>query len=117
LGNQELQLRDGAAAERLVVIPNGIDFEAMSAIPRDLAPRPPTVALIGRVVPIKDVKTYIRAIAILRRIDPSVVGLDLGPVEDDLVYVRECEQMVAHLGLGEALRFVGRVNVTEYLAP
>ena len=85
-GNQVLQLRDGAPPDRLVIIPNGIDYDAFSAIPRDPSPRPPTVALIGRVVPIKDVKTYIRAAAILRDLVPGVRVLLLGPTDEDPVY-------------------------------
>jgi glycosyltransferase involved in cell wall biosynthesis len=71
--------------------------------------------LIGRVVPIKDVKTYIRATAILRDMVPAVRVLLLGPTEEDPIYFRECEEMVAHLNLGETFSFTGRVNVRDYL--
>jgi polysaccharide biosynthesis protein PelF len=114
-GNQVMQLRDGAPADRLVIIPNGVDYEGFSCIARDSSPRPPTVALIGRVVPIKDVKTYIRAAAILREMVPPVRVLLLGPTEEDPIYFRECEEMVAHLGLGETFSFTGRVNVRDHL--
>ena len=49
------------------IIPNGIDYALYSALPRDSSERRPTVALIGRVVPIKDIKTYIRAADVLRK--------------------------------------------------
>jgi glycosyltransferase involved in cell wall biosynthesis len=114
-GNQIMQLRDGAPRDRLSIIPNGIDYDGYSAIARDTSPRPPTVALIGRVVPIKDVKTYIRAAAILREMVPGVQVLVLGPTEEDPEYFRECEEMVAHLGLGETFSFVGRVNLRDHL--
>jgi glycosyltransferase involved in cell wall biosynthesis len=114
-GNQELQARDGADPARLSVIPNGIDYAAMAAIAREAAPRKPTVALIGRVVPIKDVKTYIRAVGILRDIVPDVVGLILGPTDEDPGYVRECRQMAAHLGMADQIQFLGRVKLTDWL--
>ncbi len=114
-GNQVLQLRDGAPPDRLVIIPNGIDYDSLSAIPRDTSPRPPTVALIGRAVPIKDVKTYIRAAAFLRDLVPGVRVLLLGPTEEDPVYFEECEEMVAHLGLRETFEFTGRVRLHDYL--
>ena len=114
-GNQVLQRRDGAPADRLMIIPNGVDYEGYSAAKRDTSPRPPTVALIGRVVPIKDVKTYIRAAAILRDLVPNVQVLLLGPTDEDMAYFHECEEMVAHLGLQETFRFMGRVNVREYV--
>ena len=112
-GNQILQLRDGAPPDRLIIIPNGIDYDGLSAIPRDTSPRPPTVALIGRVVPIKDVKTYIRAAAILRDLVPDVRVLLLGPTEEDPVYFEECKDMVAHYGLQHTFEVhqIGRAHV------
>ncbi|MBP0465229.1 GT4 family glycosyltransferase PelF [Roseomonas sp. PWR1] len=114
-GNQELQARDGAPPERMAIIPNGIDYDGFSAIPRDTTPRPPTVALIGRAVPIKDVKTYIRAIALLRDMVPGCRALLLGPTDEDPAYFRECQQMVAHLGLEGTFEFAGRVKLHDYL--
>ena len=114
-GNQVLQRRDGAAADRLMIIPNGIDYEGYSSVVRDPAPRPPTVALIGRVVPIKDVKTYIRAAALLKEMVPGVRVLLLGPTEEDPEYFQECQEMVTHLGLEDTFEFSGRVKLQEYL--
>jgi glycosyltransferase involved in cell wall biosynthesis len=113
--NQVLQRRDGAPAERLQVIPNGIDYEHFSSIPRDPGARPPTVALIGRVVPIKDVKTYIRAVALLRHMIPGVQALLMGPTDEDPAYLRECEVLVEQFGLEGTFVFTGRVNIADYL--
>src|SRR5882762_9636985 len=114
-GNQILQIRDGAPEDRLAIIPNGIDYESLSRVPRDTSCRPPTVALIGRVVPIKDVKTYIRAVALLRDLVPGVRVLLLGPTDEDPEYFRECEEMVSHLGLSDTFEFTGRVILHDYL--
>ena len=114
-GNQLLQERDGAPADRLVVIPNGVDIDFYGAISRDTRPRRPTVSLIGRVVPIKDVKTYVRAVAMLREIVPQVRALMLGPTDEDPIYFRECADMVTYLGLGDSFEFLGRVQLRDYL--
>lgn len=114
-GNQTLQLRDGADGGRLQIIPNGIDYDALSAIPRATERRPPTVALIGRVVPIKDIKTYIRTAARLRDLVPDTRFLLLGPMDEDPDYYEECRAMVEHLGLGDQFEFTGRVKLTEHL--
>jgi glycosyltransferase involved in cell wall biosynthesis len=114
-GNQALQKRDGADPRRLRVIPNGIDADGYAAIPRQAGDRPPTAALIGRVVPIKDIKTFIRAAAILRQHVPQVQVEILGPQEEDPVYARECEALVAELNLGGTVHFRGRVPVMEWL--
>ena len=113
-GNQVLQRRDGADPSRLGIVPNGINADRYAAIPRQSG-HPPTVALIGRVVPIKDVKTLIRAAAILRRRVPEVRVEILGPQEEDPVYARECAMLVAELGLADTVFFRGRVSVMDWL--
>ena len=114
-GNQRLQRRDGADPARLRIIPNGIDAARYAAIPRDAGPRGPTVALIGRVVPIKDIKTFIRAIALLRDRIPGLRAEMLGPQEEDALYAAECQALVAELNLTETFIFRGRVQVSEWL--
>ncbi|HYH38325.1 MAG TPA: GT4 family glycosyltransferase PelF [Azospirillum sp.] len=114
-GNQEFQRRQGADPAKLTIIPNGIDYAAYSEVVRDTAPRPPTIALIGRVVPIKDVKTYIRAAGILREDIPDLKAMILGPLEEDPQYVEECRTIVAHLGLEDTVIFAGRVKLTDWL--
>ena len=114
-GNQEMQKRDGAPSERLRVIPNGIDFDRYAAVARADKGRKPTVALIGRVVPIKDVKTFIRAVAVVKREVPDVEALVLGPEDEDPVYAGECRDLVRILGLEGTLRFMGRQNLADWL--
>jgi glycosyltransferase involved in cell wall biosynthesis len=114
-GNQESQVRDGAPIERMRIIPNGIDYDGYSALPRDNSERRPTVALIGRVVPIKDVKTFIRSIDMLRRSVPDVLALIMGPTEEDPDYAMECRELSRQLGLEGTLEFTGRVRIPDYL--
>ena len=114
-GNQVLQRRDGAPLEKLHVVPNGIDYERFSAIEPDLRPRRPTVALIARIVAIKDVKTFIRAVKILQYHLPDVEALVMGPTEEDPTYFQECLALVENLALENTVTFVGRVNIAEYL--
>jgi glycosyltransferase involved in cell wall biosynthesis len=114
-GNQQFQLEDGAEPEKLMVIPNGINYSRYSSVRRDSNVRPPTVALVGRVVPIKDVKTFIRSCAMLRQIVPDLRAMVLGPADEDENYCNECEEMVRHMGLEQCLTFTGRVKLEDYL--
>lgn len=114
-GNQSFQLHDGADKDRMEVIPNGIDFERFEKLSRVKNDRSFTVALIGRVVPIKDVKTYIRAIAQVREIMPQVRGYLLGPYDEDPEYYQECQQLVEHLGIKNGFEFTGRVDLLEWM--
>jgi glycosyltransferase involved in cell wall biosynthesis len=114
-GNQQFQLEDGAAPEKLAVIPNGIDYARYSSVQRAAGDRRPTVALVGRVVPIKDIKTFVRACAILREMIPDLEAMIIGPTEEDEPYYRDCLEMVHHMGLQQTLTFTGRVKLDEFL--
>ncbi len=114
-GNQQFQLQDGAPPDKLTVIPNGIDVDAYAAIERAPAPHAPTVALIGRVVPIKDVKTFLRACAILKGMLPRLEVLVVGPTDEDEAYYQECVNLVRFLNLDDTVTFTGRVRLQEVL--
>ncbi len=113
--NQPAQAGLGAAPARMKIIPNGIDLERFIHLPVAKPDDPLTIALIGRVVPIKDIKTYISAAQILRDQFPGLSALVLGPTDEQPEYYEECKAMVAELGLGDTVRFTGQVDVTEYL--
>jgi glycosyltransferase involved in cell wall biosynthesis len=111
-GNTQLQLQDGADPDRLEVIPNGIEVVESDRPERNGAP--PTVALVGRVVPIKDIKTFLRACALLREYVPDVRVWVLGPLDEDVDYVAECRQLAAHLDLEATVEFKGKVQLRDY---
>jgi glycosyltransferase involved in cell wall biosynthesis len=113
-GNQRMQISDGARPEKLRIISNGVDIERFGAIQPQSHDRP-TVALIGRVVPIKDIKSYIRAVSMLRDEIPEIRAYVLGPTEEDIEYYQECKQMVEYMGLQDTITFTGQVAVDKYL--
>ncbi len=113
-GNQSAQLADGAKQDRMRIIPNGIDVERFSNIPRRAHDRP-TVALIGRVVPIKDIKGFLRSMAMLHEQIPDLRVFIMGPVDEDPDYARECMNFAEYLALKNTVTFTGRVNIDEYL--
>ena len=114
-GNQVFQLMDGAQREKMVVIPNGVDIERYARIPKKEGGRPPTIALIGRVVQIKDVKTFIRSCAILQENIPDLQALIMGSTDEEEQYFQECLEMVNHMGLENIITFTGQVRLEEYL--
>lgn len=114
--NQQRQHQDGADPAKTRIIANGIDLERFSqAFDARTAERPRVVAMIGRVVPIKDVKTFVRAIGVLRCRVPEAVGWIVGGTEEGAGYGEECEALAQSLGLSEALRFLGHQNIVELL--
>ncbi|MFQ5849289.1 MAG: GT4 family glycosyltransferase PelF [Candidatus Binatia bacterium] len=114
-GNTEFQIRDGAQLERIVIIPNGVEYERYARIKRAPAPHPPTIALIGRVVPIKDTKTFVRTCSILKEIVPDLRVKIIGPAEENRTYFQECRVMVGSLGLQDTITFTGKVPLEEHL--
>ncbi|OGH56892.1 MAG: hypothetical protein A3G34_06960 [Candidatus Lindowbacteria bacterium RIFCSPLOWO2_12_FULL_62_27] len=115
-GNQLLQLEDGAPPAKLSIIPNGISVEAFSgfkcAFPKE--PGALYIGFVGRVVPIKDVKTFVKAVKIVKDRLPNVKALILGPTDEDEAYHQECRILTRMLSLDDVITFTGPINVKEY---
>ena len=114
--NRLRQIRDGAAPERTRIIPNGVEVARFAPLRERRAHEAPMVlGLIGRIVPIKDIKTFIRAIGALAARLPQVEGWLIGPEEEDPAYVEECKALVRSLGLESRIRFLGFQKVEDLL--
>lgn len=113
-GNQPAQINDGADPGKMRVIPNGVDVELYSSIIHKDHPNP-TVAFIGRVVPIKDVKNFLRAMAALNRSIPDLKVLIMGPTDEDPDYFEECKNIVEYFALDKVVTFTGRVDIKKYI--
>jgi glycosyltransferase involved in cell wall biosynthesis len=116
-GNRERQARDGAPTDRTRVIVNGINAnrfdEARATRPQDKAPL--VVGLIGRVVPIKDVKTFLRAMQLVTAELPTAEGWIIGGEDEDPAYGQECRALARSLGIEKHIKFLGHQNVAEVL--
>jgi len=110
-GAREREIVDGALPERTMVIPNGIDIGRFAPL-REQQPDdpPPIVALLGRVVPIKDIKTFIRSLRIIANHIPRVQGWIIGPEDEDPEYAEECKALVESLAITENVKFMGFQN-------
>ena len=113
-GNRKLQILDGAPQGITRIIPNGIDFKRFSKISR-ISHKAPTIALIGRVVPIKDIKTYIKSVSIVKKHIPEIKAYIMGPTDEDEDYYKECVSLVNYEELNENIEFTGKVNIDDYL--
>jgi len=107
-GNRLRQIADGAPENKLSIVPNGVNVDRFKRVRRaDDAPVPPVLCLIGRVVPIKDIKNFIRAMRIVRAKVPGAEGWLVGPQDEDPDYTRECKLLVDSLDLGNCVKFLG----------
>ena len=115
--NRRYQIARGAPPERTRVIPNGVDLRVFDEVRRRRAGNGHVeVGLVGRVVPIKDVKTFIEAgRAVVSRLGRDRVRLSVvGPTEEDEIYAAQCREMAALAGLDGCLSFTGRVDARKY---
>ena len=111
--NRAKQLADGADPAKTAVVPNGIDPAMWRAAERtETASRPMRVGFVGRVVPIKDVITLIRAC----HLACAQVELEIwivGPTDEDAAYAQRCRTLVHQLDLDAVVRFLGPQQVAE----
>lgn len=113
--NNDVQMRLGACPTKLLTIPNGIDASRFLNLQDSRDPERPIVALLGRVVPIKDIKTFVRAANAVHQRVPSARFVILGPLDEDPEYARECEELVEMLPARHAITFAGRVNIHDWM--
>ncbi|MCL2723543.1 MAG: GT4 family glycosyltransferase PelF [Polyangiaceae bacterium] len=107
-GNRQRQVADGATAERTGVIPNGIELERFAPLRANRPAKiPRVVGLLGRIVPIKDVKTFVRMVRILANEIDDIEGWLIGPEDEDKAYASECHSLVKNLGVERHIKFLG----------
>jgi glycosyltransferase involved in cell wall biosynthesis len=113
-GNRQRQIKDGADEARTRVIPNGIVMDDFTEQAKPSLDRP-VIALVGRVVPIKDIKTFIRAMRSVCNSLPDAEAWIVGPEDEDVDYVLECRSLVSSLGLEDKVLFKGFQKVSDVM--
>lgn len=107
--NRRWEERGGAPADRIRTVYNGVDPHAFPFAGPD--PDTPTLSWCGRIDPIKDLETLIRAYAIARAELPELRLRLFGPVpagnED---YRTRLEKLAAELGVTDGITYEGRVD-------
>ncbi len=121
--NRRHQLEEGAAPDKCHIIPNGVPVDEFAAAAkrapfnecgvRSRANGRPRVGLVGRVVPIKDVETFIRAAHLLAEWLPEVEFAVIGSTDQDVAYYRQCRRLAEELGLNGRLTFTGELPPQE----
>lgn len=113
---KETQIAYGAQAERCTVIPNGVDIHTLGATLKE-RPKgvPQVITLIGRVVSIKDIKTFIRAMRITVNALPDVEAWIVGPQDEEKAYAQECYELIDILDLKDKIKFLGFQKITDIL--
>ncbi|MFP4365160.1 MAG: GT4 family glycosyltransferase PelF, partial [Spirochaetia bacterium] len=110
--NRQKQIEMGASEENTSVIPNGIDIQKYEV--ERIEKKGFHIGLVGRVVPIKDIKTYISTAKIVLEQVPEARFYCIGPTDEDPGYYEDCKLLVESLRISDSFIFTGRANVLEY---
>ncbi|MFV0407625.1 MAG: GT4 family glycosyltransferase PelF [Propioniciclava sp.] len=104
--NARWALELGACPAAVQVIPNGVVADRFPPITTD--PERPTIAFVGRINPLKDLETMIRAVGLVRERIPEVKLRLFGPTSDeDQEYRSRLESLIVELDLTDVVSFEG----------
>ncbi|MEV0718172.1 GT4 family glycosyltransferase PelF, partial [Asanoa sp. NPDC050611] len=107
--NRRWQLRNGAEPERMWTMYNGVAPESFP--PALEEPAEPTIVFAGRVDPLKDLHTLIRAFAIVREKLPEArLRMFGGTPHGNEAYRDSCLALIDELGLTGAAVLEGRIE-------
>ncbi|WP_405445364.1 GT4 family glycosyltransferase PelF [Streptomyces achromogenes] len=107
--NRLWEEQGGADPQSIRTVYNGVDPAAFP--PAGPEPQTPTLSWAGRVDPIKDLETLIRAFALVRKEIPEArLRLFGGTPRGGEAYRERCEALAADLGHADAVTFEGRVD-------
>ncbi|PIR21609.1 MAG: group 1 glycosyl transferase [Deltaproteobacteria bacterium CG11_big_fil_rev_8_21_14_0_20_47_16] len=112
-GNRLREILEGANPEKITIIPNGIDVASYESIERERKPVP-QIGFVGRIVRIKDAKTFIQAARLVLDQIPDAEFYLIGPTDEEEDYVEECELMIEAQHMESKIKLVGRSDVKEY---
>lgn len=113
---KETQIAYGAEPKLCRVIPNGVDIKRLGATLKNRPEGvPKIITLIGRVVSIKDIKTFIRAIRVTANIIPDVEAWIVGPDDEEREYASECRDLIDILDVKRNIKFLGFQNIVDIL--
>ncbi|MEU9231649.1 GT4 family glycosyltransferase PelF [Streptomyces subrutilus] len=107
--NRRWEERGGAASDRIRTVYNGVDPHAFP----EAGPEPevPTLSWCGRIDPIKDLETLIRAYAFMREELPALRLRLFGPVPAGCEeYKLRLEKLAADLGVDDGISYEGRIE-------
>lgn len=105
----------GAPADRLRVIGNAAPRSGSEAAAGAVAvPGRFRVGFVGRVVPVKDVMTFLRACALLAEDVPALEVAVVGPEGEQPGYARRCRQAASALGLADRVTFTGATDAAAW---
>ena len=107
--NRRWEERLGAEASHIRTVYNGVDPAYFPALTSE--PEAPTISWVGRIDPIKDLETLLRAFSLVHQDMPEArLRLFGSPPKGREPYLHSCQALAADLGIGKVVTFEGRVE-------
>jgi glycosyltransferase involved in cell wall biosynthesis len=107
--NRRWEERLGAEPSRIRTVYNGVDPACFPALAGE--PDVPTISWVGRIDPIKDLETLLRAFSLVQKDMPAArLRLFGAPPQGGESYLERCRALADDLGIGDAATFEGRVE-------
>jgi glycosyltransferase involved in cell wall biosynthesis len=107
--NRRWQLHNGADPDRMWTMYNGVEPAEFPAATSE--PQVPTISFMGRIDPLKDLHTLIRAFAVVREQIPAArLRIFGGTPAVNRIYQESCAQLIKDLGLDGAAVLEGRIG-------
>lgn len=103
--NRRWQLQNGGDPARMWTMYNGVEPELFP--PARHEPDDPTIVFLGRIDPIKDLHTLLRAFATVRTVIPRAKLRVFGGAAGNEEYLASCRQLAAELRLADGVAFEG----------
>ena len=103
--NKRWEIRWGVDEGKIETIYNGIDIQKFKPMNVEREDRP-TVVMVARIDPLKDVETFIKCCNLVRKKIPNVLFKLYGP-EVDEEYTKRCKTLVSELDLANNFVFAG----------
>lgn len=114
--NNLIQIEEGADKNKVSFIRNGVDLSKFHYTERtEINPNNIRIGFLGRIVKIKDVKTYIKAAEIVLQSYPSAKFYIAGPTDEDEEYYQSCVDLIDVLNIKNNVLFSGLVKPDEFL--
>jgi len=102
-------LKLGAEREKIIYVPNGIpeEFFKIKILKRRSTNKVTKILFLGRIAPIKDIETLVRAFFLSLKKNRNMELNFVGPIEED--YGEKIKKIIKNLNLEKKVKFLGPV--------
>ena len=107
--NSRWEKKWGVDEKKIYTIYNGIDTNVFKQFKVQKEEERPTVVMVARIDPLKDIETFIKTAQLVAKEIPTVLFKLYGPIVDEKYY-HHCKDLAKELGVEDNFVFAGLTN-------